>query len=90
MNEFLANNLDRERFSDYTKQVSKYIVEDFNYYLRRNLNQERCSCQICTILEKPVNYLFDYKILRLKYNSIITSYSNDSLYGRIILILLNK
>ena len=91
MNEILTNNLKGKTYScDDSKQYSKLIVEESNNLFRNKIYPVPCSCHICTVIEKPIEYLFDYKIINLKYIPLITSYSNDALYGRLIVILLNN
>ena len=91
MNEILTSNLDEKGYScDNAKYDSKKIVEEFNYYFLNKVEQKPCSCQICTILEKPIEQIFDFKIIGLNYIPLITSYSNNSLYGRLLLIVLKN
>ena len=91
MNEILTNNLKGKSYSCYdVKQYSKSIVQESDDFFKYKIYPRPCSCFICSVIEKPVEYLFDYKVIKLKYVPLITSYSNDSLYGRLIVILLNN
>ena len=91
MNEILTNNLKGKSYSCYDlKQDSKSIVQESDEFFKNKIYPNPCSCLICSIIEQPIEYLFDYKVINFEYVPLITSYSNDSLYGRLIVILLNN
>ena len=92
MNEILKNNLKGKTYysCNDAEKYSKLIVQESDNFFRNQIYPLPCSCHICSVIEEPIEYLFDYKVINFKYLPLITSYSNDSLYGRLIVILLNN
>ena len=91
MNDILSYNLKKITYScNDVRYYSKLIREESNNFFWNQIYPRPCSCYICTVIEQPKEYLFDHKVIKLKYVPLITSYSNDSLYGRLIVILINN
>jgi len=92
MNSILTKNLEKKNYTyESAKESVKNIVNELNdYLLKKSVKRRPYSSNICYILEKPMEFIFNYKIIRLKYIPLITSYSNDSLYSLLILILLEN
>jgi hypothetical protein len=92
MNDIITNKLENEKFSyDIINIKSNEIVDDMNnFLLDRKIKKKPCSYLACYIMEKPMNFKFDYKIINLKYMPLMVSYSNNSLYARLILFIFNN
>jgi hypothetical protein len=41
-------------------------------------------------MEKPFDFIYDYKVLNLQYLPLMASYSNDTLNANLILFILNN
>ena len=92
MNNILTKNLEGKKYLYKNANESvKNIVRELNDYLsKKNIERKSCSTNICYIIEKPMEFKFNYKIIRFKYFPLIASFSNDSLYSLLILILLEN
>ena len=92
MNDIITNKLENEKFSyDIINIKSNEIVDDMNnFLLDRKIQTKPCSYLACYIMEKPMNFKFDYKIINLKYIPLMVSFSNKSLYARLILFIFNN
>ena len=92
MNDMLANKLEgRKYIYEIAKENVIIITKELNdYLLGRKIEEKPCSYNLCFIMEKPSEYIFDYKIINLKYLPMIASYSNDSLNSKLVLFILNN
>jgi len=92
MNSILTKNLEKKKYAYESahESVSNIVKELNDYLLKKSVERRPCSSNICYILEKPMEFIFNYKIIRLKYVPLIASYSNDSLYSLLISILLEN
>lgn len=92
MDDIITNKLEGKKYSYEIANNNLYnIKNELNEYLMgRKIEQRPCSFHICFIIKKPANYIFDYKILNMKYVPLMASYSNDSLTSKLILFILNN
>ena len=92
MNNILTNKLEGVEYSyEISDKESKNIVNELNDYLLNKKEERRpCSCNQCSILKKPIDFVFNYKVINLDYIPLMVSYSNDSLYSQLVLIILNN
>ena len=90
INDILTKNLENKKYSDeIASTYSKKIVNDLSTFLLEKKSKPCCFFQ-CNIIQKPINIILDYKIINFKYMPLMASYSNDSLYGQLILFILNN
>ena len=90
MNNILGNKLKGNSYSyEFAKKATNDIVVDFENFLLK-LKNRPCTFQICNILSNPFEHQFAYKIINLDYIPLIASYSNENLYGQLILFLLGN
>ena len=92
MNNILTKNLEGKKYlyESVNESVSNIVKDLNNYLLNKNVEKRPCSSNICYIIEKPMEFKFNYKIIRLKYLPLIASYTNNSLYSLLFLILLDN
>ncbi len=92
MNNILSKNLEGKRYSyEIAKDSTSNITEELNNYLvKQNFGEKCCSSSICYTIEKPIEFKFNFKIVRLKYFPLMASYANESLYSLLILILMEN
>ena len=92
MNNILKNHLEGKKYSyDIAENNATNIAEKLNDYLfEKKFETRPCSTEICYILQEPIEFKFNYKIIRLKYIPLMVSYSNDSLYSLLILFVLDN
>ena len=92
MNKLLTNKLEGKKYSnEISKNCSLEIINELNNYLvEKKISPRPASCNICSILKKPCNFIFNYKVIKLNHIPLMVSYSNDSLYSQLILIILNN
>ena len=92
MNNILKKHLEGKKYSyDIIKDNASNIVQKLNdYLLEKKFETRPCSTEICYILQEPIEFKFNYKIIRLKYIPLMVSYSNDSLYSLLILFVLDN
>ena len=69
MNNILKNHLKGKKYSfDIAKDNAASIPQNLNNYLKEKEFEVRpCSTEICYILEEPIEFKFNYKIIRLEY-----------------------
>ena len=90
INDILTKNLENQKYSyEIASTYSEKIVNDLNTFLLERKSKPCCFFQ-CNIIQKPINIILDYKIINFKYMPLMASYSNDSLYGQLILFILNN
>ena len=92
MNNILTNKLEGVKYSnEISDKETQNIVNELNDYLLNKKEERRpCSCNQCCILKKPIDFIFNYKVINLDYIPLMVSYSNDSLYSQLLLIILNN
>ena len=85
MNNILTNKLEGVKYSnEISNKETNNIVNELNDYLINKKEERRpCSCNQCSILKKPIDFIFNYKVINLDYIPLMVSYSNDSLYSSI-------
>ena len=90
MYNILTNKLEGQKYSfEFANNSADEIVKELKNYLLKKDNKP-CSCNICSILQKPIDFIFSYKVIKFNYIPLIVSYSNDSLYSQLILLTLNN
>ena len=92
MNNILRNHLKGKKYSfDLAKDNASSIPQKLNnYLLKKEFEVRPCSTEICYIPEEPIEFKFNYKIIRLEYIPLMASYSNDSLYSFLILFIVKN
>ena len=92
MDEILANKLEGKKYSyELANNNTNIISNELNeYLLKRKIDSIPCSYNICYIMEKPFDFIYDYKVLNLQYLPLMASYSNDTLNAKLILFILNN
>ena len=87
INNILTNKLEGNKFSNkFALNSTTEIVKELNDYLNKKEGTKPCSCNQCSILKKPIDFVFNYKVINLDYIPLMVSYSNDSLYSQLFLI----
>ena len=92
MDEILTNKLEGKEYSyEFAKNSVTTITSELSQFLlQRKIDKIPCSYSICYIMEKPYDFIFDYKVLNLKYIPLMASYSNDSLGAKLMSFILNN
>ena len=92
MDEILANKLEGKKYSyELANNNVSIISNELNeYLLKRKIDSIPCSYNICYIMDKPFDIIYDYKVLNLQYLPLMASYSNDTLNAKLILFILNN
>ncbi len=92
MNNYLTQRLEGKIYSyDLARRNVEEINKDLMDYLgKRKITPIPTSSHLCYIIEKPMDFIFNYKIINLKYCPLMSSYSNDSLYSQLLLLIFNN
>lgn len=91
MNEILTNKLEGKKYSyEFALNSCIEITNELNDYLLKKKKTRYCSLNQCSILQKPIDFVFNYKVINLHYIPLMIIYSNDSLYSQLLLIILNN
>ena len=90
MNDMLMNKLKGKTYTyEFAKDKVQEIVQELQDFLLIP-KQKPTSFHICYILSQPIEYQFAYKVLNIKYAPLIASYSNDNLYGQLVLFIFDN
>ena len=64
MNDILTNKLEGKKYSyEFALNSCKDIVNKLNDYLLTKKEKKPCSLNQCSILQKPIDFVFNYKVI---------------------------
>ena len=92
MDDILTSKLEGKNYSyDFAYNEVTNIVNELNdFLLKRKCDVKPSSYNLCYLMKKPYDMVYEYKVLNANYLPLIASYSNNSLSAKLILFILNN
>ena len=90
MNDLLFEKLEGKKYSqEFAKDKTKEILVELQKSVLISIPKS-CSCQVCYILSKPIDYKFDCNIINMNYIPLTATFSNDSLFALLALFIFDN
>ena len=93
MNKILTKNFDGKKFTENQdfNTINQNIIDELNKYILEKYDKNLpCFCNEIHTIKKPINFEYNFKVIRLIYIPLMTSYSNDFLFSQLNLLILNN
>ena len=93
MNKILTKNFDGKKFTENQdfNTINQNIIDELNKYILEKYDKNLpCFCNEIHTIKKPINFEYNFKLIRLIYIPLMTSYSNDFLFYQLNLLILNN